>query len=60
MDAHLIPDRDYSDEAGIVSLSTQDPQNHDLFVEYLEANPGSPLRINIPDRSWYRGRNDFE
>ena len=56
MDRHLPMDRDYSDEGGLVTLSTTDPVNHDLFVAYLAANPDSPLRINIPNRRLCRGK----
>lgn len=55
MDRHLPMDYDYSDEGGVVTLSTTEPENHDLFVAYLAANPLLPLRINIPDRFAYRG-----
>ena len=55
MDRHLPMDRDYTNEGGVVTLSTAEPEYHDLFVAYLAANPRSPLRIDIPDRSAYRG-----
>jgi len=56
MDIHLPMDRDYTEEGGVVTLSTTDPEYHDLFVAYLAANPLSPLRINIPDRHVFRGK----
>ena len=56
MDVHLPPDRDYRLVAGLVTLSTQEPRDHQLFVEYLEANPNSPLQLDIPNREWYRGK----
>ena len=56
MDVHLPPDRDYRLLGGLVTLSTEDPQDHNLFMEYLAANPDSPLQIDIPNRDWYRGK----
>lgn len=55
MDRHLPMDRDYTNEGGLVTLSTSDPVHHDMFVAYLSANPLSPLRIDIADRHLYRG-----
>ena len=59
MDRHLSMNRDYTNEGGVVTLSTAEPEYHDLFVAYLAANPLSPLRIDIPNRSAFRGKNYY-
>lgn len=55
MDRHLPMDQDFTNEGGVVTLSTSEPEYHDMFVAYLASNPLSPLRIDIPDRRAYRG-----
>ena len=55
MDIHLPPNQDCRLLGGVVTLSTEEPRDHDLFMEYLEANPNSPLQLDIPNRDWYRG-----
>ena len=56
MDRHLPMNYDFTQEGGVVTLSTPDPQYHEVFVAYLAANPLSPLRIDIPNRRAYRGK----
>ena len=60
MDLHLPLDRDYSRLGGLITLSTQDPADHRLFMDYLAANPRSPMRMDIPDRDWYRGEFHYK
>ena len=55
MNLHLPVDRDYSAFGGMVTVSTQHPEDYRFFIEYLSANPNSPMELDIPERGFYRG-----